>query len=254
MDIYSRSNRACLHATSVSPGRDGRFYTAAKVSELRNDLEVLTLVLNWVDGFLARPHSQLGRSGKVCPFVPDALIRGALQLTVLRLEDDRRNNLAEIERIVLGLLDRFMEGEGPDTNTNMYRSLIMIFPDVSAEDAPFLIDGTQRKLKAEFVRHGLMLGEFHPLSNQPGLRNPEFRPLRSPVPLMAIRHMVESDIDFLNRSDDPPSQRLQFLTAYLNSIGSALSPANRMKATAGLRKAEDESSSSGSSLTAESLP
>jgi hypothetical protein len=243
-----------LYHDSRLPETNARFYTAAEVSKLRNDLEVLALVLDWVDSFLARPHSQLGRSGKVCPFVPDALSRGALQLSVLRLDDGRKNDPGEFERIVVNLLDHFLEGEGPDANVNMYRSLIMIFPDVSAEEAPFLIDGAQRKLKGKFVKHGLMLGEFHPSSNQPGLRNPEFRPLRSPVPLMAIRHMVESDIDFLNRPHDPPSQRLLFLTAYLNSIGPALSPTNRMKATMGLRKAQDELSPSVSPLITQSWP
>jgi hypothetical protein len=65
---------------------------------------------------------------------------------------------------------------------------------------------------------------------------------------------VESDIDFLNRPGDPPSQRLQFLTAYLTSIGPALSPANRMKATMGLRRAQDELSQRDSLLITQSWP
>lgn len=244
MDIHSRSNGACVHAGSLSLGSSDRLYTAAEVRKLTNDLEVLNAVLNWVDSFLARPHSQLGRAGKVCPFVPEALSRSALKLTIVRLANDAKNDPSELERITLLVRDRFLEGEDADASANIYRSLILIFPDVSQEEAPLLIDGVQKKLKAEFVKDGLMLGEFHPLNNASGLRNPEFRPLRSPIPLLAIRHMVESDIDFLNRPNDPPSQRIPFLTAYLNFIGSSLSPTNHSRATVALKIAQDELASS----------
>jgi hypothetical protein len=243
MDIQSSSRTACPYSASLSTNGASRLYTSAEVHRLREEAEVLTSVLNWVDGFLARPNSQLGRSGKVCPFVPEALYRGSLQMTILRASDAVKNDPAEMEKVVMSLLDRFLEGEGADAGANIYRSMLIIFPDISAEEAPFLIDATQRKLKAEFVRHGLMLGEFHPLSNQQGLRNPEFRPLRSPIPLLAIRHMVESDIDFLNRPHDPPSQRIQFLSAYLQTVGPTLSPTNRAKVTMSLQKATDELSS-----------
>jgi hypothetical protein len=44
-----------------------------------------------------------------------------------------------------------------------------------------------------------MMLENFTLQREPGLRNPDFRPLRSPVPMLAIRHMVESDLLFMTR-------------------------------------------------------
>ena len=42
-----------------------------------------------------------------------------------------------------------------------------------------------------------MLGDFHPFSQSPGIHNPDFRPLKSPIPMLVIRHMVISDWLFL---------------------------------------------------------
>jgi hypothetical protein len=82
-----------------------------------------------------------------------------------------------------------------------------------------------------------MLGEFHPTNLSPGLRNAAFRPLRSSTPLLVIRHMVESDIDFLTRSLDPPQIRIQSLKAYLQFLGSSLSIASKTKAEQALAEA-----------------
>jgi hypothetical protein len=46
-----------------------------------------------------------------------------------------------------------------------------------------------------------MIGQFHPKCDQPGLWNDDFRPLRSPIPLLAIRIMVPGDLPFLTGSD-----------------------------------------------------
>ena len=78
-----------------------------------------------------------------------------------------------------------------------------MFPGISDADAPAFIDAVQARLKPQFVADGLMLGQFHALNNEPGLHNQEFRPLRSPIPLLAIRFMVDSDLPFLTESQTP---------------------------------------------------
>jgi hypothetical protein len=85
-----------------------------------------------------------------------------------------------------------------------------------------------------------MLGEFHPQSATPGLRNRYFCPLRSPIPLLAIRHMVESDVDFLMAANDPAPMRVKSLEAYLRFLGSSLSVTSQSKAKEALRVAESE--------------
>jgi hypothetical protein len=229
--VFGGASHLCHHI---------RPYTAGQIRALQSELEALSTVLNWVETFLARPNPMLGREGKVCPFVPESLGRNALQFFVVRLTEKNPNDTSTIEKYVHYFRDYFIKQEQMDGKVDIFRSLIMIFPDVTAEEAPFLIDSVQKKLKATFVKEGLMLGEFHALNDAPGLRNPDFRPLRSPIPLLAIRHMVESDLDFLNRLYDHPSQRIEFLNAYLQFLGASLSPGNRKKAQEALAAAERE--------------
>lgn len=94
---------------------------------------------------------------------------------------------------------------------------MLIFPDVDTEAATQIIDPIQQKLKPLFVESGLMIGEFHRRTESPGLHNPNFRPLRSPTPLLAIRFMNELDLPFL-QSPDNPHLRIRYLEAYLKQF------------------------------------
>jgi hypothetical protein len=47
-----------------------------------------------------------------------------------------------------------------------------------------------------------MIGQFYPGCEEPGIRNPVFRPLRSPLALLAIRYMVSSDFPFLAKKTE----------------------------------------------------
>ena len=64
---------------------------------------------------------------------------------------------------------------------------------------------------------------FVPLryNNSPGLRNPNFFPLRTPFPSLAMRYMVPSDLPFLSPSKYEPSLRVAFLESFLRRFGAA---------------------------------
>jgi hypothetical protein len=94
----------------------------------------------------------------------------------------------------------------------------LIFPDVPLAHAPVCIDQVQGKLKTEFVRRGLMIGEFHKNNNAAGLRNAEFFPLRTPTPCLAIRRIVPTDLAFLDLTKYPVDIREEFLVCYLKQF------------------------------------
>jgi hypothetical protein len=56
-----------------------------------------------------------------------------------------------------------------------------------------------------------MIGEFHMANNQSGLRSKTFFPLRIPVPCLAIRHIVGSDIAFMTPEDVTVNDKIKFL-------------------------------------------
>jgi len=170
----------------------------------------------------------LGRRGTVCPFVPHALNSNSIYLRVIRTKN---LELQQIEEIILSYRDIFRELEPKKQELALNKALILIFPDIHLDDAPKIIDGIQQKLKPFFVETGLMIGEFHKRNETPGLHNPDFRPLHSPIPLIAIRFMTESDLPFVKNTDDS-SLRIKYLEAYLNNFG------ERFKETANFQNAQ----------------
>ncbi|MEH2311793.1 MAG: DUF6875 domain-containing protein [Nostoc sp.] len=204
-----------------------QLYTPLEIKQLQQyeDLPYLLEILEWVKSFLARPHPNLGRSGVVCPFVPHALKSNSIRLAVIRTKDLYPE---QIEEIVSCYRDIFIEMEVKEEELAINKAFLLIFPDIHIEDTSKLIDGVQQKLKPLFVESGLMIGEFHKRNESPGLHNPNFRPLRSPIPLLAIRFMVEADLPFLQNPADP-RLRIRYLEAYLKCFGDKFTDETRSK-------------------------
>jgi hypothetical protein len=227
---------------TLPTGTSVGLYTAMQTRALPRDdfSDMLIEIVDWCEHFLGRPSGLVGRTGNVCPFVPEAMVRGSLKFAVVRLQGRGQQAMAELEEMVPVFRDRFLANEKAQKKIDIFGSWVIIFPDVPPHEAVEIIDAPQRRLKPTFVKEGLMLGEFHPISRSPGLRNSSFRPLRSPLPMLVIRHMVESDIDFLSRPFDPAPIRVQSLQAYLRFLGSSISGASQIKASEALKTAETE--------------
>ena len=189
-----------------------QLYTSSEIDTFQQDLPYLIQTSEWIRNYLAKPHPHLGRSGKVCPYVPFAIKSDAIQLAVIR---PKNLDKQEIEQIVKNYRDIFLQTEPTVGEMSIYKAFLLIFPEVTLEDTSNLIDGVQKKLKPFFIEAGMMLGEFHMKNQSTGLHNPNFYPLRSPVPILAIRFMVEYDLPFLNISSDEPELRIKYLEAYL---------------------------------------
>ena len=182
------------------------------VANIVENLDAFHQAARWISEYLAQPHAKLGRSGTVCPFAQSALALDSLRIAVIRLQ--AADKKAQITEAIQHHLQAFISRAVPE-NERILQATLMLFPDVSLEEAPELIDQTKEELKPGFIERGLMLGEFHARNESPGLHNPEFRPLRSPIPMLAIRHMVATDLVFLNRSEYDAGTRLRYLEAYL---------------------------------------
>ena len=175
----------------------------------------LAEVLDWLGEYLTAPHPELGRGGAVCPYARTALRAGSLYLTEARGD--------AVDRCVTACRHAF--ATLPDA-----QALVVSFPDVAAHAARPLLGGLLDRVKQDFVRDGLMLGPVYPGNEIPGSHNPAFRPMAGPLPLVAIRRMMESDLPFLNRPADPPRVRAEYVGAYLRHLAPDLSPRRRAAA------------------------
>lgn len=193
-----------------------QLYTTREIEQLQQheDLSALIEIMEWVKNFLGRSHPNLGRPGAVCPFVPYSLKSNSIRLAVIHTKDLYPEQL---EEIVGQYRDIFLQIAAKEQELAINKAFLLIFPDIHIEDASKVIDSVQQKLKPLFVESGLMIGEFHKRNESPGLHNPNFRPLRSPIPLLAIRFMVEADLPFLQNPVDP-HLRIRYLEAYLKNF------------------------------------
>jgi hypothetical protein len=165
--------------------------------------ERFSRILRWIEDFLCAPNTELGRLGDVCPFAKTAVLKRSIEfyrnhsLSVACLSDD-----IELHR------QAFLRSGGRD---DIYRCRIIV-PD-SLDNASSAVEYVQKQLKPMFVENHLMLGQFFPECEVPGLRNVRFRPLQTPIPLIAIRNMVPTDIAFLYGNE-------QYVTLYMEKFGS----------------------------------
>ncbi|NWF57936.1 MAG: hypothetical protein HXY43_01095 [Fischerella sp.] len=202
-----------------------RLYTLIEIEQFQQDLPYLIEIMQWVKSFLAKHHPDLGRTGPVCPFVPQSLKSNNIHFKVIHTKDLEPQ---QIEEIVIQHRQLFLETEPREKQAALYKTFLLIFPDITLDDTCKFIDSVQKKLKPSFVELGLMLGEFHKRTESPGLHNSKFRPLRSPIPMLAIRFMVESDLPFLINMEEP-HLRIQFLESYLKYFEHEIKDESQLK-------------------------
>jgi len=189
-----------------------RLSDTAVVDGLSHDgAELLQTIANWSRDYLTNPHPALGRSGDVCPWVQASIQTGRFYLSMIaRPQDD----IAAAERAMLSLRDRFLAMEPTCGRAAQLKTIVVVFSELPEPLMHDLVVDLHTRLKPTFVDHALMLGEFFPTCDKPGLHNPGFRPLRSPAPLVVIRSMVPNDIAFLY-------DRKLFVQMYLRNFRAA---------------------------------
>ncbi len=154
--------------------------------------------LRWLTGYLAQPHPAVGRDGAVCPFVEPALQAGSVEIQVWDLPADpgEADLVDAIDRAAAEFRRLDFAGRNPTLH-----ALVVVLPDLAGDQLDRL-DAAQAVRKTELARDGLMLGQFHPRCPEPAARNPDFLVGRSPLPMIALRHMAFHDVLFLHERPD----------------------------------------------------
>ena len=85
-----------------------------------------------------------------------------------------------------------------------YKALVVVLTDLSAERAKTYLDDVQiQELKRlSYAEDGIVIGDFHARNEGAAIRNPSFRPFKSPVPFVLMRHSVVSDWMFFLDNED----------------------------------------------------
>jgi hypothetical protein len=174
---------------------------ATKTNDLpAADLDALRSVSQWVENFVACPHANLGRDGTVCPFVP-----GSLQRRTLWFVPEHVAGLAAREMATLmdDYKRRFLELAPLDNDDAIYKTIIVVFPDLPAGRAGELFASVLGELAGpSYEEDGILFGPFFEGNQGTAIYNSSFRPFQSPVPFLFVRHTVLSDWKFFMDDDD----------------------------------------------------
>ena len=166
-----------------------------RTSELaESDLTALHAVADWINAFVARPHKEIGHTGPVCPFVPGSLERKVLWLAP---EQITNRNMQDVVELINGYKSLFLRAQPIDGDDAIYKSVVVVFTDLSADRAKAFFDEVLQVLGVpSYVDDGLVMGAFYESNEATAIYNPSFRPFTPPVPFLLIRHTVISDWKF----------------------------------------------------------
>jgi hypothetical protein len=172
-----------------------------KTSELaESDLDALHAVADWIKTFVVRPHKDLGRAGPVCPFVPEALERKTLWLAPEQIAD---LEVSAIVELINGYQRLFLDAQPTDGDDAIYKVIVVVFTDLSADRAQGVFDDVLQHLAVpSYVEDGIVFGPFYEGHEGTAIYNSSFRPFRSPVPFLFVRHGVISDWKFFLDNED----------------------------------------------------
>ncbi|MCP2168579.1 DUF6875 domain-containing protein [Goodfellowiella coeruleoviolacea] len=163
------------------------------------DLRAAGAVLDWLRDYICMPHPDLGRSGPVCPFVPQSLRTDQVRI-VLHDEIDG-SDPDRIAGLLRDYLAEFVATTPSNAVARRQRSLVIVLPGVAAPHMSTL-DSVHRAVKPDMVRGGAMLGQFYEGCPETAVRNPDFAVSTGPVPCFVIRHMAPHDVLFLHQRPD----------------------------------------------------
>jgi hypothetical protein len=151
-------------------------------------------IAEWVRSYLMRPHPDLGLIGAVCPYTAVAAKLGLAKVGVSAARDEQA-----VFAVMREAVAAFEAIDCPRAHMQ-FRTVIVGFPHSASGEGRAILKRVQNRLRPESTRRGKMIGLFTPDSPDAGLLNPNFRPLRSPIPLLAIRPLVENDAPFVLRN------------------------------------------------------
>jgi hypothetical protein len=155
----------------------------------------LATLLAWVETYLMHEHPDLGRTGAVCPFTRQAARIDTARLAICTAGPDEEARAFALIRGSFGALDAIACKPG----MAHFRTVIVGFPNCAGPSGIAMLQQVQKRHKLYSLARGRMIGLMHDASEAPGLWNRDFRPLRAPLPVIAIRHMVEHDAPFAAR-------------------------------------------------------
>ncbi len=165
-------------------------YEEAHHSELADG--ALASLSEWLRDYAMSDHAELGRSGTVCPFVKQAAKLETLRVGInLSGPEDEDHVFSEIRTSF-----HDMEHIPAPPGKERLRTIAVGFPNCANLAGIAMLERVYKRHKYYTLLRSRMIAFFHPDADIHGLWNEAFRPMRSPMPVLAVRYLVEQDAVF----------------------------------------------------------
>ncbi len=155
----------------------------------------LAAVTDWLDGYIVKAHPELGRGGAVCPYTLIARKCGALRFYQSPIRPEQEAQALELLHEAIDDLEHIPTARGDE----QYQVIIIAFPDCESREGLAMLQRVLKLSRLAAMMRFRMLGFMHAGAEAEGLWNPEFRPLKAPLPLLVVRRLVETDAPFISR-------------------------------------------------------
>jgi hypothetical protein len=163
----------------------------------------------WAEEHLSAEDPDMGRDGPVCPYVAPSMSRDLMWVGRIPGARPWPSFVRLVLRDAMELYQTLPPTEG---GAAVLRALITALPDLKDYT---LIDELHVELKTAFVARGIMVGQFYPGCDEPGLWNKDYRPLDAPIPMIVVRTMMTTDFPFL-------LAKPEWMSAYVKKFAPAL--------------------------------
>lgn len=146
----------------------------------------------WLTAYPMNAHAELGRPGTVCPFVKKAALLDTLRIAICPASPQDEDDVFTLARRAWSDLLQIPAPPGKER----LRTIVIGFPNCDSSDGLAMLQRVFKRHKYYTLTRFRMMAFFHAHSDIHGLWNPDFRPMRSPMPVLGARYMIEQDAVF----------------------------------------------------------
>ncbi|MDC9605748.1 DUF6875 domain-containing protein [Xenorhabdus griffiniae] len=189
-------------------------YSCSKQDSYSDEMEIIK---KWMLNVIGEPCEEIKRHGAICPFVKRAHNSGSIYMVEYDAKDVEYDKYIDHIYRFSNFYNK-KEKLLPNDKKDLF-SIVIIIKNLSEDKYNKFIDAVHYTSRLHFMKKALMIGEFHPHSQKPSVRNNDFCPLVSPIPCFVIRKLTTHDILFINQEGDQIEKRKAELRLYVEKNG-----------------------------------
>lgn len=148
---------------------------------------------NWLLETVCNADPRLNRAGAICPCLSDCLDNGKLEVLVFGVPDGEFYERKDYARTFLRGIKSSLESNVSNGTASAFDCVLIAIEGLEAAEVRGFMDSVYLECRGEFLSEGYMFGSFHPYNKRHSRLNKEFFPMRTQMPMFAIRRLSRAD-------------------------------------------------------------